>query len=235
MQRMIKVALLAAGLATGPSAAAILGTTSLTSSTAPKSRSIDMPFVSGRGVAAAVAEADGAESGVPIELTEAMDRPWEPFIGDPGRVPAQFGPPPAPRPGLLGLAPPDGPPPQPRVACEEDVDRLMGLAGYLKSKMRLREDQKAAWQKIEQIAAPGVEKIRNLCERLPSQPMPQPGLLEHIDFAEMQMAARLELLRAIHEPLHALYETLSSDQRALLIAGPRLFHPMALSPPDPRR
>jgi hypothetical protein len=111
----------------------------------------------------------------------------------------------------------------------------MGLAGYLKSKMRLREDQKAAWQKVEQIAAPGVEKIRNLCERLPSQPTPQPGLLEHIDFAELQMAARLELLRAIHEPLHALYETLSSDQRALLIAGPRLFHPMALWPPDLRR
>jgi hypothetical protein len=235
MQRAIKVVLLAAGLATGPSAAAILSATSLTSSTTPKSRSIDMSFAGGHGTAAAVAEASGDESYTPIELAQAMGRPWDPPAGAPGGIPLQFGPPPAPPAGPFGFDRPGGPPPSPRVACEEDVDRLMGLAGYLKSKLRLRDDQKAAWQKVEQVAAPGTEKIRNLCERLPSQPAPQPGLLEHIDFAEMQMAARLELLRAIHEPLHALYETLSSDQRALLMVGPRLFHPMPPPPPDLRR
>jgi hypothetical protein len=111
----------------------------------------------------------------------------------------------------------------------------MGLAGYLKSKMRLQNDQKVAWQKVEDAAAPDVEKIRNLCARLPSEPAPQPSLLEHIDFAEMQMAARLELLRAVHEPLQALYETLLSEQRALLaVVGPRLFRPMPPLPPEAR-
>jgi len=231
MQQAIKVALLAAGLAVGPSAAAMLGATS---STAPKSRSIDMPFADRRG-AAAMAEARGDESDTPIELAQAMGRPLDPPAGAFGGVPVQFGPPPISRPGAFGFAPPGGPPPSPRVACEEDVDRLMGLAGYLKSKMRLRDDQKALWQKVEQAAAPGAEKIRNLCERLPSQPAPQPGFLEHIDFAEMQMAARLELLRAVHEPLQALHETLTSDQRALLTLGPQPFHPMPPPSPDLRR
>jgi hypothetical protein len=233
MQHAIKVALLTAGLAIGPSAETILGATSLISSTAPKSRPIDMLFAGGRGAAAA--EAGGARSDAPIELTQAMGRPWGPPVGAPGGAPVQFGPPPLPRPGHFGFAPPDGPPPSPRVACEEEVDRLMGMAGYLKSRMRLRDDQKAAWQKVEQIAAPGTEKIRTLCERLPSQPMPQTNLLEHINIAETQMAARLELLRAVREPLQALYETLSPDQRALLTAGPRPFHPLPPPPPEPGR
>jgi hypothetical protein len=202
---------------------------------APQSRSIEMPFAGGRGVAAALAEADGAQPDTPVELTQAFGRPWDAPVGAPRGAPVQFGPPAFPRPGPFGFAPPDGPPPSPRVACEEDVDRLMGLAGYIKSKMRLRDDQKAAWQKVEQTATPGAEKIRNSCERLPSQPAPQPGLLERIDFAETQMAARLELLRAVREPLQALYETLSPDQRALLAAGPQLFHPLPPPPPEPRR
>jgi hypothetical protein len=46
----------------------------------------------------------------------------------------------------------------------------------------------------------------------------------------MQMSARLELLRAVHEPLQALYERLSSDQRAPLTVGLRLLSP---TPPPP--
>jgi hypothetical protein len=58
--------------------------------------------------------------------------------------------------------------------------------------------------------------------------------LERIDFAEMQMSTRLELLRAVHEPLQALYETLSSDQRALLTLGLRLLSPTPPPPQEPR-
>ena len=70
--------------------------------------------------------------------------------------------------------------------------------------MQLQGDQKAAWQKVEQAATPGVEKVRELCGRLPSQPAPPPNLLDRIKLAEMQMTARVELLRAVHEPLQAL-------------------------------
>lgn len=230
MQRTIKAALLVAGLSTVPSAAAILGAPLLPM--APKHRSIDMSFPGEGRIPAVIAEDGDHESDAPIVLAEAMGRPWDPFSGGFAVPP---GAPPVPRPpGPFGFAPLAGPPSSPQVACEEDVDRLMGLAGYLKSKMRLQDDQQAAWQKVEQAAAPGAEKIRNLCARLPSRPTSQPSLLEHVELAEMQMTARLELLRAVHEPLKALYETLSSDQRALLASGPRLFHPMPPPLPEPR-
>jgi LTXXQ motif family protein len=235
MQLVIKIALLAAGLATVPSAAAILSSVPFASSRASKSQQINMSFQEPRVIAVA-GEDVSTKSDSPIELAQATDRPWAGLgAGTPGRFPGQFGPPPVPRPpGPFGFAPPAGPPPSPRVACEEDVDRLMGFTGYLKSKMRLQGEQKSAWQKVEQAAAPGVEKIRDLCRHLPSQPAPPPNLLEHIDFTEMQMTARLELLRAVHEPFQALYETLSLDQRALLIIDPRLFHSMPLPPAEHR-
>jgi hypothetical protein len=239
MQLAFKLALLAAGLATVPSAAAILHSVPFTFSSAPKVERINLSFKKARVVAAVAGEDVGSRSESPIELAQAMDRRWDgPGARARDGFPAQLALPPVPPPfgpsGPFGFAPPAGPPPSPRVVCEEDVDRLMGFTGYLKSKMRLQGDQKSAWQRVEQAAAPGVEKMRDLCQHLPLQPAPPPNLLEHIEFAEMQMTARLELLRAVHEPFQALYETLSLDQRALLVIGPRLFHSIPLPPAEHR-
>jgi hypothetical protein len=170
VQKAIKAMLLAAGLATGPYAAA------------------------GRIVAATSLGHDDASN----ELTQAIGRSWDPLAG----VPFQFGPP---------LAP--GPPGPSRVACEEEVDRPVGLAAYLKSKMRLQDGQQTASQNVKQTALPGVEKIQNLCPRPSSQLTPELGALHYIGFAP------LELLRAVRDPLQALYERLSSDWRAILTAG----------------
>jgi LTXXQ motif family protein len=224
MQQAIRNALWAAGVMVVP--AALL--TSLTSAMAPKPRSIDLSFMSGSAFAAAVVKDDGYGAGGPVELAQAMGPPSGPSgPGAPSGFPAPFRPPPPPHPSraMAGFAPPGGLPPAPRAACEEEVDRLMGLVGYLKSKLRLQDDQKAAWLKVELVAVPVVEKIKDLCARLPSQPVPQSHLLERIDFMEMQTAARLELLRAVHEPLRALYETLSPDQRAILEIAPLLLPP----------
>jgi LTXXQ motif family protein len=231
VQRAIRNVLRAGGVVAIP--AALL--TSLTSATAPNPRSIDMSFLSGSALAAAVVRDGGHEAGGPVELAQAMGPPSAPpGPGAPGGFAAPFGPPPHP-PGMAGMAHPAGPPPSPRMACEEEVDRLMGLAGYLKSKLSLKDDQKDAWLKVEQVAVPAVEKIRNLCARLPLQPAPPPHLLEHLDFVEMQTAARLELLRTVHEPLRAFFETLSPDQRAILETAPHHLLPMPPFPPEPRR
>ena len=128
----------------------------------------------------------------------------------PGPPPHGFGPAP------FGFAPP----PAPRVACEDEIDRLAGIVGYLKSKERLEGDQKSAWDKVETAAAPGLAKLRALCADLPSYPGGPPALPARVDFMAKQMTARAELLSAIREPLRALYDTLSPDQRALLDMPP---------------
>jgi hypothetical protein len=42
-----------------------------------------------------------------------------------------------------------------------------------------------------------------------------------LDLAERHLTSRLELLRAIREPLRALYNTLTPEQRMALEPGPR--------------
>ena len=244
MKLTIRIVLIAAGLATVPAAAAILGSTSLSlSRMVPvlKTNRITISFhdkSQARVITAADNEARNRTRS-PIELAQAIGQPLDhPNAGAPEGFPAQFGALPFPHhpesPDLLGFAHPPGPPPPPRIACEEDIDHLMAVTGYLKSKMRLQGEQKIAWQKVEQAAEPGVEKMRDLCARLPYQPAEPPSLPERIDFAEKQMTARVELLRAVREPLRALYETLSPDQRALLVIAPPAHHLMPPSSQEDR-
>ena len=137
---------------------------------------------------------DGSPHGMP---PFGLEPPFDPMTGGP------FGPPSPPT-----LAP--------RAGCEREIDLLMAHVAYLKSEMRLQGDQKEAWYKVEQTAEPSLEKLRDLCETLPSQPTPPPAILEALDFAEKQLTARLDLLRAVRGPMQELYNNLSPDQRALL-------------------
>jgi LTXXQ motif family protein len=245
MKLAIKIVLVAAGLATVPAAAAILGSATFFSSrgsTGPDTQRIGMPVHPARGLAT-VTEEGGRNvfdtlSDAMIEFAQAMGQPWDrPGAGAPGALPVQYGPPIADAPGLsgplgrFGFGRPPGPLPSPRNACEERVNRLMAVTAYLKSKMHLQAEQKIAWQKIEQAAEPNVEKIRDLCGQLPSQTAQPPNVLELVDLGAKHMAARAELLHAVQAPLQALYETLTPDQRAILAIAPPAFPPMAPVPP----
>jgi hypothetical protein len=121
----------------------------------------------------------------------------------------------------MAMHAPPGPLPPNRAACEEDINRSAAMAGYIKSKLQLQGSQKDAWRKIEEAAEPAVEKLRQTCALLPVSMSLPPSLPEAIDLAAKQFAIRAAFLQAISGPVHALYETLSSDQRA------------ALSPPPP--
>lgn len=181
-------------------------------------------------------EGENATTTAIIQLAQAMGPFWDgpgPFFGG-GALP--FGPP-SHGPDAAG---PFGPvqPPSPRADCEEHIDRLAGLVGYLKSKERLQDAQRAAWQKVEAAAEPGLAQIRALCQELPTQPAQPPGFPARVDFVIKQMTARAELLRAVREPLQTLYDTLSADQRAILDMPPPLPHrppspPHRVPPPPP--
>ena len=117
--------------------------------------------------------------------------------------------------GPHGPMGPDGMMEPPRRECLENIHRHAALAGYLKSKLRLRESQKEAWQKIEAAAGPAVKAMQALCDQLPDRPGPPPAMSDMIDFAEKQYSAQATFLRAIREPFRALYDSLTAEQRAL--------------------
>jgi hypothetical protein len=115
---------------------------------------------------------------------------------------------------------PFGPVPPNRAACEEDINRHAAMTGYIKSKLQLQGSQKDAWRKIEEAAEPAVEKLRQACALLPVNAGPPPRLPDGLEIAGKQLAARAAFLLAVSGPAHALYETLSPDQRAALVPPP---------------
>jgi hypothetical protein len=117
---------------------------------------------------------------------------------------------------------PEGSPPKfaPRKACLEDINRQMAIHGYTKSKLQLTDNQKAAWKAIEDATESAVGKLRVVCQNLPNDAVGAPGIVERSDFLEEQLAARLDLVRALKVPMQELLGHLSPDQRASLDAPP---------------
>ena len=109
-----------------------------------------------------------------------------------------------------------------REACENRVDGEAGLAGFLTSKLRLTAEQLQLWKKVEDAAQPAFEKLHAACDRLPVQPATAPNLPDMLDVLEAEMSARLDLIRATREPLRALYQTLTPEQRDALHPPTRL-------------
>jgi len=152
-----------------------------------------------------------------VEFAQAGGVPVLPGVGGFGRMAH-------PSAGIDPIAvlgrPPHLPLPSPRRACEEDIDRHAALAGYLRSKLRLQGMQMEAWQKIELAALPAIEALRRVCAELPDRGVAMPSMPDAFDHAERRLAATAEFLRTIREPLRALYDTLSPDQRAVLEPPP---------------
>ena len=141
-----------------------------------------------------------------------------------GPMPGPMGPLPFPGEGP-GL--PDRSPPRfaPRTGCLEDINRHMAVYGYVRSKLQITENQQAAAKAVDDALQSSVGKLQALCQTLPNEPAPPPGLMQRADLLERQLAARLDLLRTLKAPMQDLIAQLSPDQRAVLDAPmpPRPF------------
>ena len=142
-----------------------------------------------------------------IQLAHASRRPNDVRLAQ-MMPPPPFGPPPS-----FG-APPH--PPLTRAACEDQIDRKVAFAAFMKSKLRPQPQQREVWQKLEQAAEPALGRLRAACDRLPAGAGAPPPLPDMIDAMAEQMSARAALLKAISGPLHELFNTLSPEQRARL-------------------
>ena len=158
---------------------------------------------------------DGAGKGDVVQTVQFMPHPE--FSGGP--MPGRMEPPPFPGhgPGL-----PDRSPQKfaPRSHCLEDINRHMAIYGYIRSKLQLTENQKAAAKAVDDALQSSVGKLQAVCQTLPNDMVPPPGLMERADILERQLSARLDLLRAVKAPLQDLLAQLSPDQRAVLDAPP---------------
>jgi hypothetical protein len=139
----------------------------------------------------------------------------------PGTSQGMVGPPPfsVPGPGIS-----DGMPSEfsPRKVCLEDISRHMALYAYIKSQLQLTDNQKAAARAVDDAIESSAGKLRALCQTLPAEVAAPPGIMETTDFMEKELAARLDLLRALKGPMQDLFGQLNSDQRVVLDSPPPL-------------
>lgn len=143
-----------------------------------------------------------------------------PHLGMPQEPPQHLmGPPPwpAPGPGYPDRMPPKFPP---RKICLEDISRHLANYAYIKSQLQLDDNQKAAARAVDDAMESSAGKMRTLCQTLPAEFAGPPGIMETADFMEKQLAARLDLLRALKGPIQDLFGQLSPDQRAVLDRPP---------------
>lgn len=169
------------------------------------------------------AAAGGSTNGQPDGVSKSDMVQTVQFMPHPdfseGPMPGMMGPPPFPGhgPGL-----PDRSPPRfaPRLRCLEDINRHMAIYGYIRSKLQLTENQKAAAKAVDDALQSSVGKLQAVCQTLPNDMTSPPGLMERADFMEKQLSARLDLLHALKAPMQDLLAQLSPDQRAVLDAPP---------------
>jgi hypothetical protein len=176
--------------------------------------------VDASGGRAANPQPDGPGRSDLVQPVQFMQRPE---FAD-GPMPALMGPPP-PLPGE-GPGLPSRSPPRfaPRTGCLEDINRQMAVYGYVRSKLQITESQQAAAKAVDEALQSSVAKLQALCQTLPNEPAPPPGLMQRADVLERQLAARLDLLRALKAPMQELVALLGPDQRAVLDA-PMPFRP----------
>jgi len=158
---------------------------------------------------------DGTSKGDLVQTVQFMLHPDFPEGPMPGRM--ELPPFPGHGPGLPDRSPPNF---APRSRCLEDINRHMAIYGYIRSKLQLTENQKAAANAVDAVLQSSVGKLQVLCQTLPNDMVPPPGLMERADFMEKQFSARLDLLHALKAPMQDLLAQLSPDQRAVLDAPP---------------
>ena len=162
------------------------------------------PGVDEAGLLTQLAQASGPAGASPGALPHMPPRP--PLPPHDMDADGPFGPPP--EPGFFA-----GPRPMSRVACETRLDLQAGMVGFLTSRLRLTDDQRQAWRKVEDAAQPAIAKLHAACDRLARGPGDALNLPDELDVMEAQASARLDLVRATRGPVLALYQMLTPEQR----------------------
>ena len=183
---------------------------------------IASPDIDVSGLLAELAQASRPPEQSPMRMAQGF-APGRPPHGPGAEGPFEGPPPPFMGPPMPPFMGPPMPPQPIRAACENRVNAEAALAGYLTSKLRLTNDQLQLWKKVEDAAQPAFAKLHAACDRLPVGPAAAPNLPDALDTVEAEISARLDLIRATRDPLRALYQTLTPEQRAALL--PPMRHP----------
>ena len=103
----------------------------------------------------------------------------------------------------------------PREWCAERIARQAGRMGYLEARLNLTAEQRPLWDRYQAAVRDGREKARQLCASAPER-LDSTTALERDARMQQFLSTRLAAMQATRPALEALYQALSTEQRAIL-------------------
>ena len=104
----------------------------------------------------------------------------------------------------------------PEQICRERFARLSGYLAYLGAELDLKTEQQPLWDAYQHAMIDAAGKGRQVCTENMMTPGSDLTALERRDRLQRMLQARLDLLQATRQPLEALYQSLSPEQRRLV-------------------
>ena len=98
----------------------------------------------------------------------------------------------------------------PKERCEERLAWRAAMRAYAEAKLDLTPEQRPLWDRVESIAQTEQQKERQLCAALKPG-----GDTTMLDRMQQFLSTRLEALQAAKPAVQALYQALTSEQRAI--------------------
>lgn len=104
----------------------------------------------------------------------------------------------------------------PKAFCLDQVARRAGNRTYLKVRLDLKAEQMTAWNAFAKASDDADVKDTARCNALPTEMKERPNYVERLTMEEAVMKARIERIEAVKPTLLAVYNTLSTEQKAVL-------------------
>jgi hypothetical protein len=91
-------------------------------------------------------------------------------------------------------------------------DHIKGRIAFLKAELDITDAQQTQWNAFADAMRAQADKMRNMRQQMMQRGMPQtwPDRLAHM---ERMLSARLDAVKAMEEPVRALYAVLSPEQQ----------------------
>lgn len=98
--------------------------------------------------------------------------------------------------------------------CEDQDAHLAGKLAFAEKKLRITDQQRAAWTKFTDAARASLKPVQDLCAKVKDQPKDQPvALPQRLERMESMMQAHLQQVQSVRPALTDLYAQLTPDQQ----------------------
>ena len=96
--------------------------------------------------------------------------------------------------------------------CEDQDARTAGMLAFAEKKLKITEQQRAAWTKFADATKAAEKPMQDLCAKYKDQPMPA-SAPQRMERMEAMMSARLAQLQQVRPAATELYAQLTPDQQ----------------------